>query len=352
MSFIFQLNDFQLKNKELTLQAMFNEPQNTSSEILCYNYFVAYELVFEQETKPFYPTHEYEENGVLYCATVNQKGLYWYAYCMNNPLKYTDPTGEKWTWKHWLGLSMFTGVMPAGTMETQVSAIIGNTSISGLIGLIDGGWDEGLRRAENAWDIGMGVFQVDESQGSSFEQFGQFFSRQTWQQPMTTIGYEYAIFTNNTSRANVEYFHGATVITSKHMTGTEAVSLGGYITMNPDNGNIDYSNATLMHEYGHFVQTRQMGGLGYIPGAFLSGGSATKWDIRSSKGHMDIWLEQDANARAWSYFGDRMEGDAKKQFTKKDGRYYNRNYYDNRFIRNWLYPDFLTLYLFDITWSE
>lgn len=233
---------------------------------------------------------------------------------MNNPLKYTEPTGEKWTWKNWLGLSMFTGVMPAGTMETQVSAIIGNSSVSGMIGFVDGlwntgsfggGWDEGLRRAGNAWDIGMGVFQVDESQGISFEQFAQFFSRQTWQQPMTTIGYEFNNFMNNISQVEVEYFYGATVVTSDQIS--KAVSLGGYITLNEfHQGNINFSNQTLMHEYGHFLQTRNFEGMGFIPGAISSGGSAI--GIRSVNDHPDMWVETDANGRAWDYFGTSMHG--------------------------------------------
>ena len=38
-----------------------------------------------------------------------------YAYCMNNPLKYTDPTGEKW-W-HWL-LGISTVLDPISTITT------------------------------------------------------------------------------------------------------------------------------------------------------------------------------------------------------------------------------------------
>lgn len=38
------------------------------------------------------------------------------------------------------------------------------------------------------------------------------------------------------------------------------------ITINPRYGNIDYNNPTLLQEYGHFLQTRQWGGLAFIPG--------------------------------------------------------------------------------------
>ena len=37
--------------------------------------------------------HMYQENGVLYCASSTSQGVYYYTYALNNPLKYTDPSG-------------------------------------------------------------------------------------------------------------------------------------------------------------------------------------------------------------------------------------------------------------------
>jgi len=48
-----------------------------------------------EESKPVIQTsYTYEENGVLYCTSATQKGVYWYVYALNNPLKYKDPTGQ------------------------------------------------------------------------------------------------------------------------------------------------------------------------------------------------------------------------------------------------------------------
>lgn len=81
------------------------------------------------------------------------------------------------------------GIVPPGTTEAAVSTFAGKASISGMVGPIDGGWNEAAKRANNSWNISMGLFQVDEEQGNSFNQFLQVVSRHTWQQPMTLIGY-------------------------------------------------------------------------------------------------------------------------------------------------------------------
>ena len=73
---------------------MFSEAQYTDTEILIYTNFVDQESVVEEEKTPSYPTRVYEENGVYYCASTTQNGVYWYVYCLNNPMVYTDPSGE------------------------------------------------------------------------------------------------------------------------------------------------------------------------------------------------------------------------------------------------------------------
>ena len=44
-----------------------------------------------------------------------KKWLYWYGYCLNNPLKYTDPSGEFLTWSfHNGGFSIGFNLSPIG----------------------------------------------------------------------------------------------------------------------------------------------------------------------------------------------------------------------------------------------
>jgi len=62
-----------------------------------YNYFVMCNYVFNEQKPVIENVYTYEENGVLCCASATQKGVYWYTYCLNNPLKYKDPTGNKYS---------------------------------------------------------------------------------------------------------------------------------------------------------------------------------------------------------------------------------------------------------------
>lgn len=102
---------------------MFSEPQNTGSHVLCYNFQIAQEPVFKEETRPPFLTHEYEENGVLYCATQTENRLYWYTYVLNNPLVYTDPTGQKFNPFGWFdNLMQWVNDNTTGVRQTMVDA--------------------------------------------------------------------------------------------------------------------------------------------------------------------------------------------------------------------------------------
>ena len=59
-----------------------------------YNYFVMCNYVFNAPEPVIENSYTYEENGVLYCASATQEGVYCYTYARNNPLMYVDPSGE------------------------------------------------------------------------------------------------------------------------------------------------------------------------------------------------------------------------------------------------------------------
>jgi len=69
------------------------QPQNLDY----YNYFVMCNYVFYGQKPLIENSCTYEENGVLYCASATEKGVYCYTYARNCPLMYTDPDGE-WIW--------------------------------------------------------------------------------------------------------------------------------------------------------------------------------------------------------------------------------------------------------------
>jgi len=75
-------------------QTLAVQPQNLDY----YNYFVMCNYVFNAPEPVIENSYTYEENGVLYCASATQKGVYCYSYARNNPLAYTDPSGEFLVW--------------------------------------------------------------------------------------------------------------------------------------------------------------------------------------------------------------------------------------------------------------
>lgn len=192
----------------------------------------------------------------------------------------------------------------------------------------------------------MGLFEADKDK-SEFNQMLQVFSRFTWQLPSTLTGYGLASFYNDTRRLDdVECFHGATVLVTDGIGS--AVSISGFIIINPKYGDIDYNNSTLLHEYGHFIQTRKWGGLAYNPVMSSSFASAAL-DWRSSKKHNDTWTERDANARTLKYFNGKLNKSQENAFIAKYGE---GSYYDSRFYRNYIYHAPLIYFIYDITWSD
>jgi hypothetical protein len=271
---------------------------------------------------------------------------------MNNPLMFTDPTGEEW-WNWLLGGALSGGAIPSHYLFKGA----GHASTSWMAGFIDGmdgnggGWREADARAHNSWKISKGLFIADED-GSDWDKFWEVLSRHTIQQPWTEMGNLYAHLNNNVGRIDVEYFHGATVIYDYSFMGKGGgVTLGSYITMdryeyfskNNKSGiknKSDYSNLVLMHEYGHYLQSRQWGGARYGPNATFSSASFSD--------QQNIWVEQDANARSISYFETRMTENEILGFNNE----YESQYYDARFVQNYFWPDNSSLYIINLIWSK
>ncbi len=193
-----------------------------------------------------------------------------YSYCLNNPLMYTDPSGEFFVVDSW------------------------------IVGLFSGGIKEANKRAMNDVKIWGGLFVSDPNKnfwGRAWETVSRF----TWQLPQTIAGF-LTSHTHNTfglrgGVESVDYKYGATVLQTNTSWG--AVTLGSYI-IGSKSIRADENNSLFQHEYGHYLQS-QASGLWYlqrygIPSAF-------------SKGDHDYHpAEQDANARALNYFNKNIDG--------------------------------------------
>ncbi len=73
---------------------LYREVENNTGMLLYYSLPVIQKPIFEPQKLVIYASFTYTKNTVIYHATATQEGVYCYTYVLNNPLIYTDPTGE------------------------------------------------------------------------------------------------------------------------------------------------------------------------------------------------------------------------------------------------------------------
>ncbi len=193
-----------------------------------------------------------------------------YSYCLNNPLKYRDESGEFFVLDSW------------------------------LVGLFGGGIKRANQMALNDLRIWGGLFVSDPNKNFG-ERVWEVVSRFTWQLPQTILGF-FAAHAFNTFRlvggiSSVEYLHGATVLSTRK-DGFGAFTLGSYITGDNDLIASDF-NRLFQHEFGHYLQSQAFGPLW----SFVFGVESVYSAIKNSPGkHKLFYTEQDANARSFLYY--------------------------------------------------
>ncbi len=214
-----------------------------------------------------------------------------YGYCINNPLKYTDPNGEFfWT--------IFTGAVDFISTAFFKGGLDPTSKTARQNAWRDFDPTASWSKTNKAWKIDKGLFKTDSNKGF-FGRAWELVSRFTWQLPQTTLGYT-ASGTHNVLGGvrSVDYYGGATVVES-YSEGWGGITLGSYI--NGQRGiNADPSDRLFQHEYGHYIQSQTSGWF------YLS-----KYGIPSSLSkdpHSLHPAEQDANVRAFRYFSKHEDG--------------------------------------------
>jgi len=203
-----------------------------------------------------------------------------YSYCLNNPLKYTDPSGEFFIIDSW------------------------------LIGLFSGGFKEANKRAWNDIKIWGGLFASDPNKGL-LGRFWETISRFTWQLPQTIGGWGTAQACNTLGLKggveSVKYKYGATVVSTQNSWDGAAITQGSYIVGGSEL-QADPNNSLFQHEYGHYIQSQSIGWAYYQRVGLPSAGSEHGKYKLNYPSHDYHPVEQDANRRAFLYFNKHVTG--------------------------------------------
>lgn len=217
-----------------------------------------------------------------------------YSYCLNNPMKYTDPEGNFFI----------------GTIISAVTDFIGNLFNHGFnVSQYD--WD----RTVNAWRIDMGMFRGD---------FGQILNKWTFSLPVSLIGNTFAHAYNLAGGIdNVTYMDGMLALSGPTGNKNSAFTLGHY-SFGPKGYEATWKDHLFVHEYGHYMQTQLMG-IFYIPVVAIPSLISASLYPNS---HKDRWFEVDASRRGADYF-DKYYGKGAKGYVKGSPDYFDREAFED-----------------------
>ena len=242
-----------------------------------------------------------------------------YSYCLNNPLKYTDPSGDEFVFSFFSGFTM--GIIDLFKKKEH--------SI----------WTPFIYAAKNVYND----FKID--LGLLKGNFKQVLSRFTWESPQTFLGYSWSEIRLAFFKIDdVRYFDGATFVIAAERGDHYGVSLGNYINITDrvsipfdKDGNFSpMENPLYMHEYGHYLQSQSHGPIYLFSIGLPSLYSAITKDRIDGpplSTHAYAGVEMDANRRAAKYFGEKYGVDWNAPynypFKKEEDR---KKYYDKRIV--------------------
>ncbi len=218
-----------------------------------------------------------------------------YSYALNNPLRYTDETGE------FLGTIITTLIqLPIAIVKGVIIPYFVSFNDSSKAGkMVDSAWKEFGQRVANAAKIDAGLFAWDKHRTIAGNLFS-YVSRFTWESKQTVLGNFVSHFRNNFWRTNVEYYHGATLVNRNGHRNGWGVTLGSYI--NGYNLEADpQKERTFAHEYGHTKQSKVLGPLYLSLVGIPSVVGSISDDIGLSDHHRE-WYEVWSNQMSYNYF--------------------------------------------------
>ena len=208
------------------------------------------------------------------------QGLNRYSYCLNNPLKFKDPSGTLFLWDDWL--------------------------IGGIKGLGGSPAHSAKRHVRNAFNIWKGLFSTDSNKNFWCRSW-ELFSRFSYQLPQVSVGFLLAHSTNINmfiNVSNVDNGYGATAIGIEGREEGQGFALGNYL-FGHENIKADASDCDFQHEYGHYIQSQIVG-----PAYFARVALPSLYATLTEKGNDNLIqpVELDASIRGFIYFNKHVTG--------------------------------------------
>jgi RHS repeat-associated protein len=251
-----------------------------------------------------------------------------YSYCLNNPLRYTDPSGE-------IISTIITAVV--GFVEAVVRSVaayvVGFVNQDLATTMFNNAWSDYGKQMTYAWRIDTGLIKSDPNK-SDGGRVWEIVSRFTWQLPQTIVGNLVMTFGNVAYQVqNVTYDYGMTAV---DWGGKSAVTIGNY-SAGPRGYTADWRDHLFVHEYGHYIQSQQYGPVYLLTVGIPSIQSAIlQTDDPYTPRHDDRWFEADASYKGAAYF-DKHYGSGKDGYVANSLDYFDRNsfiigtpsYYEN-----------------------
>jgi len=213
-----------------------------------------------------------------------------YSYAVNNPLKYTDPIGE-FFWTIFTAIEDFfeTAFFKGGLDPTSGKAR-------------DNAWKNydptaNWSKTNKAFKIDKGLFKTD-THKDFWGRVWELTSRFTWQSPQTALGYTVSGVHNLFGGVKSVYYYGGATVIQSYSEQWGAFTVGNYVIGDRSIEASPY-NILFQHEYGHYLQSQDLGPTYLFKIALPSLIDAS---IHDQSIHEKAWFEQDANARALSYW--------------------------------------------------
>ncbi len=243
----------------------------------------------------------------------NTQNLNRYSYCLNNPVKHTDPSGNFHLpsfLKFWKGALLINSVVNLFKHGINLST-----------------WN--MNMVKNAVKITASTIQGTK---------GQILNKWTWNYWLTKWGHDFTQMLNMTGLVkDVTHMDGAVAI-SGIAKKDEAFTFGHYI-FGPRKFRADWRDHLFVHEYGHYVQAQRMG-LFYIP--VVAYPSVVNYGMGAAKifgpsNHSERWYEVHASRLGAKHF-DRHYGRGATGYEKDNPKYFDMESFSEGTLSKYLNP--------------